>query len=86
MPVFDCGMAMPHVLAGAIRSWVTARHRPDDHFQVVVPTGRVISPITKTDWAGTGVEPDVKVAADEALDVAKRLAAEAIGKKMSTSN
>jgi hypothetical protein len=47
----------------------------DDHFTVVVPTGRVISPITKTDWAGTGVEPDVKVAADEALHTALKLAA-----------
>jgi hypothetical protein len=52
----------------------------DDHFTLVVPTGRVISPITKTDWVGTGVEPDVKVSADEALEVAKKLAAEAIGR------
>lgn len=58
----------------------------DDHFTLVVPTGRVISPITKTDWAGTGVEPDVKVAADEAFEVAKKLAAEAIGKNGSTSD
>jgi C-terminal processing protease CtpA/Prc len=50
----------------------------DDHFTLVVPTGRVISPITKTDWAGTGVVPDVKVPADEALDAAKKLAIEQI--------
>ena len=43
-----------------------------------VPTGRSISPITKTDWEGTGVEPDVKVPADQALETAKRLAAEAL--------
>jgi retinol-binding protein 3 len=42
----------------------------DDHFTLVVPTGRVISPVTKTDWARTGVEPDVKVAANDALDEA----------------
>jgi hypothetical protein len=35
-----------------------------------VPTGRAISPITKTNWEGTGVEPDVKVAADLALKTA----------------
>jgi hypothetical protein len=29
-----------------------------------VPIGRSISPITKADWEGTGVEPDVKVAAE----------------------
>jgi len=54
--------------------------RIDDHFSVTVPTGRSISPITNTDWEGTGVEPDVKVAAAEALDVALKLAAQEISK------
>jgi len=48
--------------------------RIDDHFTLVVPTGRVISPVTKSDWAGTGVEPDVKVAEADALDEALRRA------------
>jgi hypothetical protein len=48
----------------------------DDHFTLVVPTGRVISPVTKTDWAGTGVEPDVKVEAFQALELALKLATE----------
>ena len=46
----------------------------DDHFTLVVPTGRVVSPVTKTHWAGTGVEPDVKVPAADALDEALKLA------------
>jgi len=46
----------------------------DDHFTLVVPTGRVISPVTKADWAGTGVEPDVKVAAADALEEALKRA------------
>jgi C-terminal processing protease CtpA/Prc len=50
--------------------------RVDDHFFVVMPGGRPINPITKKDWEGTGVEPDVKVAAGEALEVAKKMAAE----------
>ena len=54
--------------------------RVDDHFVVGVPFARSISFITKTDWEGTGVEPDVKVPADQALDVAKKLAAEALRK------
>jgi len=51
----------------------------DEHFSVRVPTARSISPVTKSSWEGTGVEPDVKVSADEALDVATKLAAEAGG-------
>ena len=52
----------------------------DDHFTLVLPTGRVVSPVTRTDFAGTGVIPDVKVPADQALEVALKLAAEAINK------
>ena len=40
------------------------------HFGAFIPTGRAINPITKTNWEGTGVEPDVKVSADQALKVA----------------
>jgi hypothetical protein len=57
-----------------------APHRIDDHFAIRVPFGRFINPVTKTDWEGTGVEPDVKVPAAEALDVARKLAAEEISK------
>jgi C-terminal processing protease CtpA/Prc len=44
--------------------------RLSDHFVVVVPMGRSISSITKTDWEGTGVEPHVKVPAAQALPTA----------------
>ena len=47
---------------------------------MLVPFARAINPVSKTDWEGTGVEPDVKVPADQALDVAKTLAAEKIAK------
>jgi hypothetical protein len=40
------------------------------HFMVNVPRGRAISPVTKTNWEGTGVKPDVAVPADKALDTA----------------
>ncbi len=43
-----------------------------------MPSARSVSPISKTDWEGTGVEPDIKVPADQALDVAKEKAAEQI--------
>jgi len=53
-------------------------HRIDDHFMIGVPFARAVNPISKTNWEGTGVEPDVKVPADEALSVAKTMAAEQI--------
>jgi hypothetical protein len=54
---------------------VVAPHRIDDHFFIRIPFARFVNPITKTDWEGTGVEPNVKVSAAEALVVAKKLAA-----------
>jgi len=48
--------------------------RISEHFQMFVPTGRAISPITKTNWEGTGVTPDVSVPADQALVVARLMA------------
>ena len=44
--------------------------RLHDHFGVFVPSGRAINPISKTNWEGTGVEPDVKVPKEQALKVA----------------
>lgn len=37
---------------------------------IFIPTGRAINPVTGTNWEGVGVEPDIKVNADEAFDVA----------------
>jgi retinol-binding protein 3 len=48
--------------------------RVSEHFGMFVPTGRAISPITKTNWEGTGVTPDVSVPADQALVVARLMA------------
>lgn len=45
-----------------------APRRLDDHFFMELPSGRFINPITKTDWEGVGVEPDIKVPAADALD------------------
>ncbi|SFW84846.1 S41 family peptidase [Chitinophaga sancti] len=38
-----------------------------EHFLVRMPEGRSISAITKTDWEGTGVKPDIEVPAKDAL-------------------
>ncbi|MBV9503176.1 MAG: hypothetical protein JO138_27705 [Acidobacteriaceae bacterium] len=49
--------------------------RIDEHFSIQVPFGRPINPITKTDWEGTGVKPNVNVNATVALDTAEKMAA-----------
>ena len=57
--------------------------RVHQHFMLFVPSGRAINPITKTNWEGTGVRPEVPVPSDRALGVAhaaalrKLIAAEA---------
>ena len=49
----------------------------NDDLAMFVPSGRAINPITKTNWEGVGVQPDIEVAADEALDVAVKLVLDA---------
>jgi len=63
-------------------------HRVDDHFTIGVPFARAVNPVTKTDWEGTGVTPDVPVAAADALEAAEKLAAEKAqaGKKSEPDN
>jgi retinol-binding protein 3 len=53
-----------------------AGQRINEHFIIGVPFARAINPITKTNWEGTGVEPDVKVPAPDALTTALKLIAE----------
>lgn len=47
------------------------RRRLTAHFMMNVPSGRTISPVTHTDWEVVGVQPDIKVSADEAMDQAQ---------------
>ena len=48
--------------------------RIDDHFGVGIPEVRAINPFSKNDWNVVGIEPDVRVAAADALEAAERLA------------
>ncbi len=57
-----------------------------DRYTIWVPTGRAINPITNTNWESVGVEPHIKVAASEALDVAKITALETILKRRKDQN
>ncbi|MGZ3459741.1 MAG: S41 family peptidase, partial [Archangium sp.] len=49
---------------------VDARFLSDVHLLAFIPFGRAVSPITGTNWEGTGVAPDIQVPADKALEAA----------------
>lgn len=53
----------------------------NDHFAVWVPTGRAINPISKTNWEGTGVKPDIETTATLALKTAHLEALQKISEK-----
>ena len=53
-------------------------HVVADFFMIGVPFAKSLDPVTKTNWEGAGVEPDVKVSADDALETAQKLANEKI--------
>ncbi|MBA3725849.1 MAG: S41 family peptidase [Armatimonadetes bacterium] len=44
--------------------------RLNENFGMFLPTGRAINPITKTNWEGTGVAPDIATTRDAALKTA----------------
>jgi C-terminal processing protease CtpA/Prc len=48
--------------------------RLHEHFGVFIPVGRAINPTSKTNWEGTGVEPDIKVPKEQALKTAYLMA------------
>ena len=48
--------------------------RLTEHFGMFIPVAQVTNPITKTNWEGTGVEPDIKVPKEQALKTAFLLA------------
>jgi hypothetical protein len=48
-----------------------APHDLGDGFTILLPWGRPINPVTKTNWEQVGVDPDVKVPAPAALEEAR---------------
>ena len=51
----------------------TRNHRLDDHFLIATPEYRYINAVTRTDWEGQGVEPDVPAAPWTALSAAEKI-------------
>jgi hypothetical protein len=45
-----------------------------DRFEMSLPFARAVNPVTKTNWEGVGVEPDVKVPQEKALETAQVMA------------
>lgn len=55
-----------------------ASYQIHPHFELFIPIGRPIHPITGQNWEGVGVTPDVSVAVELALEVAHKMALESI--------
>lgn len=53
-------------------------YRLHPHLEVFIPNGRAINPITNRNWEGTGVQPDIAVDDERALNTAYQLALRAI--------
>lgn len=46
----------------------------NDRFGIFIPTGRAINPVTKTNWEGVGVRPEIVVTSEHAFDSVLALA------------
>ena len=60
--------------------------RLSDHFDSFIPLGRAISPVTKTNWEGTGVTPHIATKQEEALKKAYGMALEKSMAKQTDEN
>lgn len=53
----------------------------NDNFEMSLPFARAMNPITKTNWEGIGVEPDIEISSDKALETAQMLAMKKLSEK-----
>lgn len=51
-----------------------ASYRLNQHFEVFIPIGYVTHPVTKQNWEGIGVAPDVPAVPEKALAIAHKMA------------
>lgn len=62
-----------------------ASYRLNQHFEVFIPIGYLTHPITKQNWEGIGVTPDVQTESEEALMAAHKMALALIIESFSNS-
>ena len=62
-----------------------ASYRLEQHFEVFIPIGCPTHPITKKNWEGIGVTPDVQIAAEKALKLAHKTALASVIESLSHS-
>jgi hypothetical protein len=55
-----------------------APYRLHSHFDVFIPDGRAINPITGTNWEGSGVTPDIPIPQAQAFKVAYSMALKSV--------
>lgn len=48
--------------------------RLNDRLEAIIPVGKAVNPITKTNWEGVGVVPEIMTSQDESLEKAHELA------------
>ena len=81
---YDLKMLKRAILVGETTGGATdvgIFHRIDDHFGIGIRETRAINPYSEPDWAVTGVKPDVKVKAADALKTAEKLAESKLQRK-----
>lgn len=61
-------------------------YRINEHFWMGIPNARPISPVTQTNWEGTGVKPDIEVSAELALKTAHLAALKKLLENSASSN
>jgi C-terminal processing protease CtpA/Prc len=81
---YDMKMLKRATLVGETTAGGAHMTRPrqiDGHFSIRVPDTTPINPISRTNWEGTGVTPDVKTKAADALTTAEKLATNKLQRK-----
>jgi len=73
MKTFKRATLIGDTTAGGANGTVSGPYRVQDHFTAYIPDALPISTITKTNWEGIGVIPDISVPAYDALGVAQVL-------------